>query len=60
MHYADYKTILSPQNGMNLYRGCTHGCICCGSRSNGILHRPGDVFRDMGRVEADGRQMSMF
>jgi DNA repair photolyase len=24
MHYADYKTILSPQNGMNLYRGCTH------------------------------------
>ena len=23
MHYADYKTILSPQNGMNIYRGCT-------------------------------------
>lgn len=34
MHYADYKTILSPQNGMNLYRGCTHGCIYCDSRSN--------------------------
>ena len=33
MHYADYKTILSPQNGMNLYRGCTHGCIYCDSRS---------------------------
>jgi DNA repair photolyase len=32
-HYADYKTILSPQNGMNLYRGCTHGCIYCDSRS---------------------------
>ena len=32
-HYADYKTILSPKNGMNLYRGCTHGCICCDSRS---------------------------
>lgn len=34
MHYADYKTILSPQNGMNLYRGCTHGCIYCDSRSS--------------------------
>jgi len=33
MHYAPYKTILSPQNGMNLYRGCTHGCIYCDSRS---------------------------
>ncbi|MDR0326496.1 MAG: radical SAM protein [Oscillospiraceae bacterium] len=34
MHYADYKTILSPQNGMNLFRGCTHGCIYCDSRSD--------------------------
>jgi DNA repair photolyase/predicted metal-dependent hydrolase len=33
-HYADYKTILSPKNGMNLYRGCTHGCIYCDSRSD--------------------------
>jgi DNA repair photolyase len=33
MHYADYKTILSPKNGMNLYRGCSHGCIYCDSRS---------------------------
>lgn len=33
MHYADYKTILSPKNGMNLYRGCTHGCIYCDTRS---------------------------
>ena len=33
-HYADYKTILSPKNGMNLYRGCTHGCIYCDSRSH--------------------------
>ena len=32
-HYADYKTIISPHNGMNLYRGCTHGCIYCDSRS---------------------------
>lgn len=33
MHYADYKSILSTQNGINLYRGCTHGCIYCDSRS---------------------------
>jgi len=33
MHFADYKTILSPKNGMNIYRGCTHGCIYCDSRS---------------------------
>ncbi|MFV0465443.1 MAG: radical SAM protein [Lachnospiraceae bacterium] len=33
MHYAEYKTILSPKNGINLYRGCTHGCIYCDSRS---------------------------
>ena len=33
MHYKQYKSILSPNNGMNLYRGCTHGCIYCDSRS---------------------------
>ena len=33
MHYARYKTILSPKNHMNIYRGCTHGCIYCDSRS---------------------------
>lgn len=34
MHYVNAKSILSPNNGMNLYRGCTHGCIYCDSRSN--------------------------
>ncbi len=33
MHYKEVKAILTPQNGMNLYRGCTHGCIYCDSRS---------------------------
>ena len=33
MHYIEAKTILSPQGGFNLYRGCTHGCIYCDSRS---------------------------
>lgn len=34
MHYARVKGILSAKNGMNLYRGCTHGCIYCDSRSD--------------------------
>ena len=33
MHYVKAKGILSPNNGMNLYRGCLHGCIYCDSRS---------------------------
>ena len=33
MHFKQYKTILSPHNGMNIYRGCSHGCIYCDSRS---------------------------
>lgn len=32
-HFVEVKGILSAQNGMNLYRGCTHGCIYCDSRS---------------------------
>lgn len=34
MHYKEYKTILSAKNGLNLFRGCTHGCIYCDSRSD--------------------------
>ena len=33
MHEKQVKSILSAQNGMNLYRGCTHGCIYCDARS---------------------------
>ena len=33
MHYIKVKSILSIKNGMNLYRGCLHGCIYCDSRS---------------------------
>ena len=33
MHFVNAKGILSSSNGMNLYRGCTHGCIYCDSRS---------------------------
>ena len=34
MHSVQAKGILSTKNGMNLYRGCTHGCIYCDSRSD--------------------------
>ena len=33
MHFVDARGILSAHNGMNMYRGCTHGCIYCDSRS---------------------------
>lgn len=33
VHMVQAKGILSPKNGMNLYRGCQHGCIYCDSRS---------------------------
>ena len=33
MHEVRAKGILSAQNGMNIYRGCTHGCIYCDARS---------------------------
>ncbi len=36
MHFVDSKGILSGGKGrfgMNIYRGCTHGCIYCDSRS---------------------------
>ena len=33
MHEVNVKGILSAKNGMNIYRGCLHGCIYCESRS---------------------------
>lgn len=33
MHKVQAKGILSAKNGVNIYRGCQHGCIYCDSRS---------------------------
>ena len=33
MHEVEVKGILSAKNGMNIYRGCSHGCIYCDARS---------------------------
>ncbi|MCQ2460368.1 MAG: radical SAM protein [Ruminococcus sp.] len=45
MHFADAKSILSAKNGMNIYRGCSHGCIYCDSRSKcyGFTHDFEDI-----------------
>lgn len=45
MHYVQAKGILSASNGMNLIRGCTHGCIYCDSRSHvyGMDHAFEDI-----------------
>ncbi|MBR6800444.1 MAG: radical SAM protein [Eubacteriaceae bacterium] len=45
MHYVKTKGILSAKNGMNIYRGCLHGCIYCDSRSRcyGMEHDFEDV-----------------
>ncbi len=44
MHFVTAKTILSP-GGMNLCRGCLHGCIYCDSRS--LCYQMDHVFEDI-------------
>ena len=34
MHFVQAKSLLTKWNGMNIYRGCSHGCIYCDSRSD--------------------------
>lgn len=45
MHFINAKGILSAKNGMNIYRGCTHGCIYCDARSvcYGFTHAFEDI-----------------
>ena len=45
MHYVQTKGILSSTNGMNLYRGCQHGCIYCDSRS--LCYNMSHAFEDI-------------
>ena len=45
MHYVQAKSILSAHNGMNLYRGCQHGCIYCDSRS--LCYQMNHPFEDV-------------
>lgn len=54
MHYATAKGILSPHGGMNLYRGCSHGCIYCDSRSK--CYRMEHEFED---IEVKGNAIEL-
>lgn len=45
MHFIEAKGILSNKNGMNIYRGCTHGCIYCDSRS--LCYNMSHAFEDI-------------
>ena len=45
MHFVRAKAILSTHNGMNLYRGCQHGCIYCDSRS--LCYQMNHPFEDI-------------
>lgn len=45
MHFVQARSILSAKNGMNIYRGCQHGCIYCDARSScyGMEHPFEDI-----------------
>lgn len=45
MHEVVARGILSAQNGMNIYRGCTHGCIYCDARS--LCYQMNHSFEDI-------------
>lgn len=45
MHNIEVKSILSAANGMNIYRGCLHGCIYCDARSS--CYQINHVFEDI-------------
>lgn len=45
MHEVIPKGILFAKNGMNIYRGCSHGCIYCDSRS--LCYQMNHSFEDI-------------
>lgn len=45
MHEVNVKGILLAKNGMNIYRGCLHGCIYCDSRS--LCYQMNHKFEDI-------------
>ncbi len=54
MHEVNVKSILSAKNGMNIYRGCTHGCIYCDSRS--MCYQMNHEFEDV-EVKANAPEL---
>ena len=47
MFEVNVKSILSAGNGMNLFRGCSHGCIYCDARSTCYQIHPDRPFEDI-------------
>lgn len=74
MHFVNAKSILSAKNGMNIYRGCTHGCIYCDSRSDcyqmkhfhsecerhGVMHNNDEIFKYLFTFPQNFTQLSLF
>lgn len=50
MHFVKAKGILSNRQGMNVYRGCLHGCIYCDSRSK--CYQINHAFEDIVKINA--------
>lgn len=45
MHFVTAKSILSSGGGMNIYRGCQHGCVYCDARS--LCYQMNHIFEDI-------------
>lgn len=56
MFDVNVKSILSAQNGMNIYRGCSHGCIYCDARSTCYQVHPDRPFEDI-EVKANAAEL---
>lgn len=54
MHFVKVKGVLSARNGMNLYRGCQHGCIYCDARS--LCYQMNHAFEDI-EVKENGLEL---
>lgn len=54
MHFVTAKGILSAGNGINLYRGCQHGCIYCDARSR--CYQMNHAFED---IEVKGNALQL-
>ena len=54
------KSLISSKNSMNIYRGCTHGCIYCDSRSEvyGMTYTFKDIEAKANAIELIKKELS--